>query len=163
MLSTCTAIEVDRSIPNDHFLEMLSSVTERGTQFRFKAGGMSMSPFVRSGDVLTISPVNSPLKVGEVVAFRHSNGGRFAVHRIIDTGKQGLLLKGDNCSLADGWISPEAIIGRVTRIERGGRVILFGLGGEQSLIAVLSRTNLLIPLVAPVRVGYRLWVRRGAL
>ena len=140
---------------------MLSSVVERGVPFRFRASGMSMSPFVRSGDVLTISPLAGPLQLGDIVAFRDSASGRFAVHRVVDLENQGLLIKGDNCAEPDGWMAPEAILGRVTRVERAGHEIRLGLEGERFIIAALSRAELLIPLVKPVRWAYHRLVIGG--
>ncbi len=150
-------------LPNGYFAEILSSVIERGVPFRFQASGMSMSPFVRSGDVLTISPVTGTLKLGEVVAFRLQAGGRFAVHRIIKMANHGFLIQGDNCAGPDGWMAPDSILGRVTRIERAGREIHLGLGGERSILASLSRAGLLIPLVKPARWVYHRLVKGGVL
>ncbi len=158
-----TIVDEPYSIPNGYFAEILSSVIERGVPFRFQASGMSMSPFVRSGDVLTISPVDGSLKLGEVVAFRHPAGGGFAVHRVIKMGSHGLLIQGDNCAEPDGWMAPDAILGRVTRIERAGREIRLGLGVERFIIAALSQVGLMIPLVAPVRWAYHRLVKGGVL
>lgn len=157
-----TAVE-PYSIPNDYFAEILSSVIERGVPFRFQASGMSMSPFVRSGDVLTISPVAGSLKLGEVVAFRHPAGGRFAVHRIVKIRNHGFFIQGDNCAEPDGWMTPDAILGRVTSIKRAGCEIRLGLGVERVVIAALSWAGFLILLVKPARWAYHRLVKGGVL
>ena len=162
-MSVYVVVEDSQFLPNGYFAEILSSVIERGVPFRFQASGMSMSPLVRSGDVLTNSPIESPLRLGDVVAFRDSISGRFAIHRIVGLGNHGLLIKGDNCIEPDGWMAPGSILGRVTRIERAGREIRLGLGGERFIIAALSRAGLLIPLVKPVRWAYHRLVKGGAL
>jgi hypothetical protein len=44
---------------------------------------------------------------------------------------------------ADPVASPEDLLGRVTRVERGGRRVRLGLGVERLPIAWLSRVGLL--------------------
>ena len=41
-------------------------------------------------------------------------------------------------------------MGRVTRVERNGKEIFFGLGPERFLIAFLTRRGLLFPLLYPL-------------
>ena len=111
-----------------------------------------MHPFIRDGDVVTVSPWDGGfLSPGEVVAFCHPETGRLVVHRIVKRNSQGFLLRGDNCPEADGLVPASGILGRVTRVERNGQVIRLGWGPERRLLALLARYHLLQPLV------YRTW------
>jgi phage repressor protein C with HTH and peptisase S24 domain len=83
--------------------ELLTAVLAKGKAFRFRARGWSMSPFVRDGDVITVSPLRGRRpETGAIVAFVHPGTGRVAVHRIVDAGPGGYLVRGDNTDSADG-------------------------------------------------------------
>jgi hypothetical protein len=79
-----------------------------------------------------------------VVAFVHPVNGRLVVHRVIGYGKNACLIQGDNIwGLVDGQIPHANILGRVTSVERRGRMVRLGLGPERFILALLSRTRLL--------------------
>ncbi len=107
-----------------------------------------MAPFIRDGDVITISPLQHTLPgLGDVVAFVRHPVGNLVVHRVVARHAKTWFIQGDNePECADGIIPVEDLLGRVTRIERDGRDMWLGLGPERFLIAWLSRTRRLIPL-----------------
>ncbi len=140
--------------------EMAREILAQGHSFRFLAPGTSMSPFIRNGDVVTIVPFDTAACVpGDIVAFVQPENGRLIVHRIIDVADDRCRIKGDNNPGDDGFLSSDAIIGTVARLERGGREVRFGLGPERVLIALLSRRGLLSGCTLPIRVVYSI-VRR---
>jgi signal peptidase I len=139
---------------------LMRDVLARGVKFRFRAKGFSMSPFILNGDLISVSPMSdAPPEVGEVVAFIEPDMGKLVVHRIVSIESDGYLTWGDNqVDHSDGVIPTENILGRVTLVERDGKIIRFGLGPEKSLIASLSRRHLLqpyltrlAPLIRPLR------------
>jgi hypothetical protein len=137
-------------------LQLLLAVAARGAQFRTTVRGFSMAPFIHDQDVLTLTPLDGVAPhVGEVVAFVVPGGESLAVHRVIARAGRSFLLHGDHCVEADGLVSPENILARVTRVERRGRTMFFGLGTEARVIALLQRMN---ALTAVLRVGR--WARR---
>jgi hypothetical protein len=129
-------------------LVLARAVLARGVPFRFCARGWSMAPFVRDGDVITVSPVPHAVPgVGEVVAFVRPELGNVVVHRVVARRDAGLFIQGDSVpDCADGIIAPQHLLGRVTRVERNGNDVRLGFGPERYVIAWLSRTRLLIPL-----------------
>lgn len=133
------------------FAELMGAVLEKNVPFRFTASGSSMAPFIRDGDILTVSPLSLPLCRGDVVPFVNPAGNQLMVHRIVGISREGYLIKGDNNSVPDGRIPVAVIIGRVVRVEHGGRSVRLGLGPERFLIAWLSQCCLLTPVVAGVR------------
>lgn len=133
------------------FAELMEAVLERNVPFRFTASGSSMSPLIRDGDILTISPVSLRLRRGDVVPFINPSSNQLMVHRILDVSREGYLIKGDNNSIPDGRIPASRIIGQVVRVEQGGRQVRLGLGPERFLIAWLSQYCLLTPLLSSVR------------
>lgn len=85
--------------------------------------GDSMRPLIRRGrDPITIRPADGKLRRGDVVLFC-SGEGRYVVHRVRRIRGQQVQTLGDNCWLADPWISAEQVVGRVVCVRRGGRSI----------------------------------------
>lgn len=149
-----------QNLPIAGFAELMTAVLAKGKPFRFQARGASMSPFIRSGDILTLVPVHRLIRCGEVIAFLRPDTARLTVHRVIGRGRKGFLLKGDNSGRCDGWVATDKIIGRVSRVERRGWRVRTGLGPERCVIAALSRLRLLRPLIFPVRWLLRLVYKR---
>ncbi len=98
-----------------------------GKSVRFQARGASMKPLVRDGDILLIQPLGHlQPRLGDVVLCQTGSGCVLA-HRVIRHQKTikgiAFMLHGDNVNHSDGWIGQEQIWGRVSKLERGGRVI----------------------------------------
>jgi hypothetical protein len=121
---------------------LLADLLRRGSAVRLEVTGHSMSPFIRSGDVVTIEPLlgHRPAP-GEIVAL--VSEGRLRVHRLVGWDRGRALFRGDVATEADPAASPDDLLGRVTRVERGGRRVRLGLGLERLAIAWLSRIGLL--------------------
>ena len=143
-------------------VELMRAVLARGVPFRFCARGWSMAPFIRDGDVITVSPFrHAQPGAGEVVAFVRPGAGKLVVHRVVARRGTASFIQGDSApDHMDGIIPPENLLGRVTRIERNGHDVWLGLGPERYLIAWLSRTRLLIPLRAWLASWAKPWFRR---
>ena len=97
-----------------------------GKNLRIPIWGCSMSPFVRSGDILTIKPSNvTKISIGDIIVFRM--GQRMVAHRLIkkykQKGKIVLLTKGDSLTYYDHPVFPKDLLGRVVSIERENRRI----------------------------------------
>lgn len=129
------------SLSGEALIELMQAVHAKGLPFRFNAGGHSMAPFIRDGDVITVSPLAADAPgPGEVAAFVHPETQRLCLHRVLSVSKGRFLIQGDNLpEKPDGMIPREALVGRVTRVERAGRRVRLGLGPERLLIAYLSR------------------------
>ncbi len=125
--------------------ELMRSVIEKGVPFRFRARGLSMHPFIRDRDIVTLVPLNmhGPLRVGDVVAFRQPHADKLAVHRIVQRRNGSFLIKGDNVHVPDGLIALENILAVAVTVERKGRRVGGGLGPARGLLAYLSRNNML--------------------
>jgi len=137
---------------------LLEAVTKKGSSFRVQALGFSMDPFIRNKNHITISPLPSGYpRVGDIVAFIQPGTGKLVVHRVIERKENHYLIKGDNVATPDGLIPKTNVLGYVTKVDKDGKLIFFGLGFERVFIAFLSRKNLLRPtlhltyrLVGPV-------------
>jgi signal peptidase I len=100
-------------------MDLIEAVHEKGASFRFQARGFSMTPAIRDGDIITVSPLKNLLpRRGDVLTFRHPDRPQMLVHRVLRKKGNDFLIKGDNCSAADGWIPADHILGLITRVER---------------------------------------------
>jgi hypothetical protein len=139
------------SLSGPAFIELLRAVLGKGVPFRFQARGFSMSPFIKDGDLVTVSPLlGSSPGLGDVVAFIQPGTRRLAIHRIIGKKGSSFFIKGDNTYQIDGLIPETNILGYVTRVERDGKKVSLGLGLERFFIALLARRGLLFPFLLPV-------------
>lgn len=144
--------EADLSM--EALVELIKAVTEKGKPFRVQALGFSMYPFIRNKDYITISPLNSHHpRLGDVVAFIQPKTRKLIVHRIIESKGDHYLIKGDNTPAPDGLIPKANILGYVASVDKDGKLIRFGSGFEKVFVALLSRKNLLRPIL---HITYRL-------
>jgi hypothetical protein len=143
----------DLSISGGILLDLMQSVLAKEADFKFRARGLSMTPFIKDGDIITISPLSKENpSTGRVVAFTRPDNGQLVVHRVI--GKQGseFLIQGDNITGRQDELIPLVnILGCVTKIERGGHRIFLGMGPERFLIAAMSRNGFLSKVIDRLR------------
>jgi len=146
--------------------DLLDAVVKKGAAFRFTARGSSMYPFIKDGDVITIEPfrvsasLGSTPALGDIVAYCSPATGGLVVHRVIARHPGAVAVRGDNCPQPDGIIAECAVLGRVSRVERGGHSVMLGRGPEKLLVAGLARHDALIPLVTFVRRAVRAMILR---
>ena len=141
----------DLSLSGPVLIDLLAAVLEKGARFRFQAKGFSMSPFIKDGDVVTVSPLSEcSLGLGDVVAFINPAIRNLVVHRLVGKRGNSYLIKGDNTAETDGSIAKTNILGCVTKVERNGKRVFLGLGPERFLLSILTRTGLLFPLLNPM-------------
>ena len=109
----------ERLLPSTGFVELIRAVLDKGADFRLRAAGKSMYPFVRDGDVITLRRVPpNQLKIGDIVAIPHPLRGNLIIHRIVALRNGSVKTKGDFNLASDGWISKNNVLGRVIRVER---------------------------------------------
>jgi hypothetical protein len=139
------------SLSGEALSALLNDVLARGVPFRFEARGYSMFPFIRNGDVVTISPLHGRRAgFGETVAFTGPAEG-LVVHRVTARRPGYYEIRGDCSSRPDDAVPTSRVLGAVTRVERHGRRVRLGLGPERALVGSLSRLGLLQPLMAAAR------------
>jgi hypothetical protein len=91
-----------------------------------------MSPFIKDGDMVTLSPLNRALpRMGDVVAYIHPAIKRVFIHRVVRKKDDSYIIKGDNSLEGDGPVLAAKILGLVTRVDRDGKRITLGLGPER--------------------------------
>lgn len=120
----------------DHILwDIAIELLETRNMVKFRAPGVSMSPFIRNSDMITVEPCShGDLTFGDVILY-HGFGSqcrqlsiplwnRNIVHRFLcrreADGEVRLITKGDNNYLCDPPILPQQILGKVVEIEKNG-------------------------------------------
>lgn len=130
---------------------LIEVLLQDGLSVEIRVTGSSMSPFIRPGDVIVLDPPGPhPVRVGDVLGFLRGPS-RLAIHRVVAKHGNAPVLRGDGAQVDDGSVMPEAIVGRVRSVLREGAPVRLGLGPERLLIALLSRTGMLAPLVDAAR------------
>ena len=139
------------SLTGPVFIELLQATLAKGVPFAFRARGSSMHPFIRDGDVITVSPLgeDSP-SLGDVVVFVRREIEKLVVHRVIRIKGNSYFTKGDGTTGVDSLVPTVNVLGLVTRAERERKRVFIGLGPERFLIALLTRKGLTVPLVRVV-------------
>jgi len=139
-------------ISGEELAGLMRVVLEKKADFRFKAKGHSMSPFIKNLDIVTISPLftNKGPYAGDVVAASFFERKSIMVHRIIAEKQGKFIIKGDNNQSTDGVFEQDQIIGLVSCVERNDRKIWFGQGFFGKIIAIFSKSGLLNRIILPV-------------
>jgi signal peptidase I len=115
-------IIVDQEI----FEQAAENILKSGNILRFRANGNSMVPSIRDGEYVLIEPVDfSKIRKGDIL-FCRNNDDKLVAHTVIQVNfqedKEKVLLKGDNSFHSDGWLSSSQILGKLTQVERRGRI-----------------------------------------
>jgi signal peptidase I len=118
---------------------------ENNHSVKIVASGYSMYPFMRPGDVQTISPVPiEEIKVGDVAVFERNND--WISHRVIDIQNNNneitLILRGDTSIQLDPLVTKENYIGKTVAFERRGKTRLL----HSKKYKVISKMVLLLGL-----------------
>jgi signal peptidase I len=115
---------------------------------KLRAMGVSMLPSVWPGDLLTIrSEIAERIEPGEIVLYvRHD---RFFIHRVISknvrSGKLVLIVRGDCMPENDPAVLSDAVLGKITQIQRNALTLLPVQKqslSERAIAYVLCRSNL---------------------
>ncbi|QSO45461.1 S24/S26 family peptidase [Alicyclobacillus mengziensis] len=114
-------------LQNDTVVRLLLRRLDHEGSVEIASHGYSMYPFIRPGDVCKFNACKvSDLSSGDVVLYISQNG-KLVGHRLLRTvGKPPslhIVVKGDTNANPDPLIQSDAVLGRLTEIRRGHRVI----------------------------------------
>lgn len=85
--------------------------------------GGSMSPFlVHHRDTVYLSKIRSPLKRGDMILYRRTNG-KYILHRIYRAESNFYTLVGDAQTELEQGISPDQVLAIVTAVHRKGKLL----------------------------------------
>src|SRR5689334_20974594 len=95
------------------FEEIIRDLLHQGLHVRFQARGASMSPTIRDGDIVEVTPVIvSKLRKDDIVLAKTNDG--FRLHRIVsaDSDRDAFITRGDCGVEDDPALTGEQILGR---------------------------------------------------
>lgn len=130
---------------SDRHLRLLVELLAEGLDVEVRVTGESMWPFLRSGDLVALTPPGGRVGLGDVVAIL-DDGPRLTVHRVVELRAGTVVTRGDARWDTDAAVAGNRVLGRVVGIRRGGRPVRRGLGPERRILAWLSRRGWLAPL-----------------
>ncbi len=136
---------VDKSSKSFANLMAFSEVLlAEGKTIKVTAGGYSMFPFLRKGDMVYINKCKtSEYEPGDIVVFKTPE--KFIAHRILSINKKGssltIISKGDSLIKYDTKVIKEQLLGKIIRVKRKGNYIDLTSGWSKrkaKIIAFLS-------------------------
>lgn len=112
---------MNRIVDTKEYLDTVCALLAEGARdVPVPVKGISMRPFLRDQDTVYLSPVEKPVKPGDILLFQRP-GGRYILHRVHRSlGDGNYAMLGDN-QTAPETISPVDIRGIVTFVRIGDR------------------------------------------
>ena len=102
---------------------LIREVLSSGGEFRLYPHGTSMLPLLRQGrDSVSLRQVDSPIRKNDILFYQRPDGA-YVLHRVRTVTPKELTMWGDNQTAPERGVCPDWIIGRVTRIFRGGEEV----------------------------------------
>lgn len=100
--------------------ELIVEALSQGQAVRFQVRGDSMAPLILTDDFLIVHPVQrDAMALGDVVLCSSPRG--LTAHRVIELRGGSFVTRGDNAVSSDDPLPDDALLGKVTWIEREGR------------------------------------------
>lgn len=89
---------------------------QSGATTQFRPHGNSMTPRIRSGDLVTVAPIppDHALRADDIVLCRVR--GNFYVHKVVAVRADSVQI-GNNHGHINGWTSRSKVYGLVTKVE----------------------------------------------
>ena len=114
---------MNESIHLSDYDGLIREVLASGGEFRLYPRGISMLPLLRQGrDSVALRRVDSPIRKNDILFYQRPDGS-FVLHRVRAVTPHGLTLWGDNKTKPELGVSPDWVIGRVTRILRDDKEV----------------------------------------
>lgn len=127
-----------RTVSNKVLLEDAARLMEEGREVTFRPLGTSMLPFIRGGRDSVRLRKMPDVKVGDIILVRLS-GPRYVLHRLIEKDGEKLTLMGDGNIRGTEHCTEADVMGTVTAIEKGRRVVKPGDGRWWRAIPLIFR------------------------
>src|SRR5437868_2419356 len=113
------------------FNETCVDMLRDGYGVRFRAGGTSMHPTIRDGELITVESLSGcRFAIGDIILYRSERG--VVAHRLMKIEKREkesvYILRGDAAYAPDEPVTEGRLLGRVIAVQRRGRTINLKIG-----------------------------------
>jgi hypothetical protein len=113
-------------LPPEVLMEQLPALLEEAPAVPLVITGSSMVPFLVHGrDTVYLSKITAPLKRGDMILYRRSNG-MYVLHRILRVEAESYTLLGDAQTDPEPGIRTQQILARVSAVRRKGKLLQNG-------------------------------------
>lgn len=92
---------------------------EQGGQARLTVTGMSMRPFIRSGDIVELAAVTIDTLIPRTIVLVKAAEGRYLLHRVTRIAPDAVFTRGDANFHEEGPFTSDCLLARVTGVVRG--------------------------------------------
>jgi hypothetical protein len=138
--------------------ELAIEALRRHGRLTIRVRGGSMAPFIRDGDIVTVSEIApSAPGIGDVICYE-TTPRRLFVHRVVACDGQRLFVKGDALTFTE-VVERDQVLGKVVALERRGtlrRLDTAAARWRNRAIATLSPAiPRLLPMALLVRRAWR--------
>lgn len=108
------------------YLDAVCLMLRQGqTQVPVPVTGVSMRPFLRTGDTVLLDAISGPVSVGDILLFQRLNG-QYVLHRVVKCRRDGsFLLLGDNQMVAEPVLRSQ-LRARASAVRIGGQTVAPG-------------------------------------
>lgn len=119
-------------------MALFSSMLAKGYNLRLRVTGTSMSPFLKTGTIVTLFKIPfGKLNIGDIIFCRHDEGS-MKLHRLIAIKKNRLITKGDAVDSLDHPVDETQYLGKVVRIEGQRSNIVWSRNMETTLYQIIN-------------------------
>ena len=120
--------------------KLVDSHLENGQHVRFWVTSHSMYPCLQVGDAVMVERISpETIKIGDLLVIQREQDR--LTHRVIQTSGKRWLTKGDNNLIPDPAFHQKSIIGIVTQIDRGDRLIRPNVGKWKIINPLIGRLS----------------------
>ena len=111
-----TGVSTESLLDGEEEIVLIRQALESGQRVELRVNGSCMRPWAFNGDHIAVERLDSKPRRGMILLTQH--GDEILVHRVIRLGRDGsILTRGDLSDVADTWVHPIAILGRVAAIR----------------------------------------------
>ncbi|MGH9591558.1 MAG: signal peptidase I [Bryobacteraceae bacterium] len=123
--------------------QVAEAIRARGA-VHLRVFGGSMMPWVRPGDILTVRHVEpARLHPGDIILYFRA--GRMFVHRLLRVYRKGgrlfFLAKGDAMPRADAPVEESGVLGRISTVQRGRRLLNLDSPSQKRAARLLAKIS----------------------
>jgi len=113
------------TLPNVDMFPLVEQFIAEGINVCFTVTGNSMWPLIRhKTDSVLLSPLDRPIRLGDIVLAKYSGApAGYILHRVTSLLNDACVTAGDNCIAMDRAIPMNNIIGYVSKVFRGPRIV----------------------------------------